>query len=196
MYSALGAGCDVGGRHCHRRFFSPHQDVGTQAPPPQDRRCFVVQEVMPACRRVFHGSFLMAEPRLLEPVYRAEVVYNGTNHPAVMELLAAVADVCLSQTTRADGALLRIKAYLPAAESIGIAAQLEVHGAKCQSVFDHWAPLDPDASLEVIRALRLRKGLSENPPGVDVDSFEEGRPKPDELLTKAADECGRGSVDV
>ena len=82
----------------------------------------------------------------------------------------------IAEEQRPGTPLYNIKAYLPIMESFGFTADLRAGtGGQAfpQSVFDHWqtmngSPLEPgNKTYDIIRAVRKRKGLVEDIPGLD-----------------------------
>jgi elongation factor 2 len=72
--------------------------------------------------------------------------------------------------------MITVKAYLPVNESFGFSADLRAGTAGQafpQCVFDHWqlmngSPTEPGNKVyDIIRAVRKRKGLTEDIPGLD-----------------------------
>jgi elongation factor 2 len=72
--------------------------------------------------------------------------------------------------------MMTVKAYLPVNESFGFTADLRAAtGGQAfpQAVFDHWEPMNGDPLeagnkvYDILRAVRKRKGLVEDIPGLD-----------------------------
>ncbi|KAF5948183.1 hypothetical protein HYC85_014140 [Camellia sinensis] len=122
-------------------------------------------QIIPTARRVAYSAFLMATPRLMEPVYYVEI-------QTPIDCVSAI-----------------YTAFLPVIESFGFETDLRYHTqgqAFCLSVFDHWAivPGDPLDKSIVLRPLepapiqhlarefmvktRRRKGMSED---VSINKF-------------------------
>ncbi|KAI7837170.1 hypothetical protein COHA_008964 [Chlorella ohadii] len=140
-------------------------------------------QVIPTARRVCYSAFLMATPRLMEPVYYVEIQTPADCISAIYTVLAkrrghVTADVpkpgtpifivkvrcsflSLSECS-AFGVLCTpifiVKAFLPVMESFGFETDLRYHTqgqAFCLSVFDHWqiVPGDPLDRSLVLRPL-------------------------------------------
>ncbi|KAF2070872.1 hypothetical protein CYY_007808 [Polysphondylium violaceum] len=139
--------------------------------------------IVPAARSVTHSSFLVATPRLMEPVFVVEVV-------SPIECLSAIETILtrrrghIVQDSPKPGTPLHItKALLPVLDSYGFETDLrsQTQGqAFCLCTFDHWQvvpgdPLDktiklrtlepspqPHLARELLIKTRRRKGLSED----------------------------------
>uniref|UniRef100_A0A803LKM4 SNU114 homolog n=1 Tax=Chenopodium quinoa TaxID=63459 RepID=A0A803LKM4_CHEQI len=138
-------------------------------------------QLIPTARRVAYSAFLMATPRLMEPVYYVEIQTPIDCVSAIYTVLSrrrghVTADVPQPGTPA-------YIAFLPVIESFGFETDLRYHTqgqAFCSSVFDHWAivPGDPLDKSIVLRPLepapiqhlarefmvktRRRKGMSED----------------------------------
>lgn len=131
-------------------------------------------QIMPAIRRSILGSFLTAEPALLEPVYKI-----GVTVPAQW------VGNCISIITRKRGKILAseykgilttIIGYIPVAETFGLTAELRsaTSGhAFWQCTFDHWERVPKNIASEVIKQIRERKGLPLEEPTSDMFIDEE-----------------------
>ncbi|RLI42529.1 elongation factor EF-2 [Candidatus Bathyarchaeota archaeon] len=117
-------------------------------------------QIMPAVRRAILGSFLTAQPVLLEPIYKI-----GISVPAQW------VGECSSIITRKRGRILAseqkgvltmITGYIPVAETFGLSADIRsaTSGhAFWQCTFDHWEKAPESVAAEVIRQIRERRGL-------------------------------------
>ncbi|RLI16085.1 elongation factor EF-2 [Candidatus Bathyarchaeota archaeon] len=118
-------------------------------------------QIMPAVRRAILGSFLTAQPVLLEPIYKI-----GISVPAQW------VGECSSIITRKRGRILAseqkgvltmITGYIPVAETFGLSADIRsaTSGhAFWQCTFDHWEKAPESVAAEVIRQIRERRGLA------------------------------------
>lgn len=158
----------------------------TIAPEPMNRGG---GQMIPTARRVTYSSFLVATPRLMEPIYAVEIQTPADCMSAIYTVLSkrrghVTADVPVPGTP-----VYSVKAFLPAIESFGFETDLRYHTqgqAFCQSYFDHWnvVPGDPLDKSVVLRPLepspvqalarefliktRRRKGMAET---VSVGKF-------------------------
>jgi U5 small nuclear ribonucleoprotein component len=146
-------------------------------------------QIIPTSRRVAYSSFLLATPRLLEPVYHVEVMCPSDAVPAVNAVLTRRRGHVTSDAPRPGTPFVLVKGFIPVMDSFGFETDLRVHTqglAFGVQVFDHWSvvpgdPLDrsvvlrplepsPPAALarEFMVKTRRRKGLAED---VNVTKF-------------------------
>eukprot|EP01117_Protostelium_nocturnum_P010932 TRINITY_DN3951_c0_g2_i2.p1 TRINITY_DN3951_c0_g2~~TRINITY_DN3951_c0_g2_i2.p1 ORF type:complete len:973 (+),score=322.38 TRINITY_DN3951_c0_g2_i2:242-3160(+) len=132
--------------------------------------------------RVSHSAFLMATPRLMEPVFAVEVQAPADCITAVFNVLSRRRGHVTQEIPKPGSPLYTVKAFLPVIDSFGFETDLRSHTqgqAFCLSVFDHWQtvpgdPLDksiilrpleqspiPHLAREFMIKTRRRKGLSE-----------------------------------
>ncbi|GJQ11278.1 hypothetical protein GpartN1_g3069.t1 [Galdieria partita] len=133
-------------------------------------------QIIPTARRCYYGAQLMAEPRLLEPVYLVEIQCPEQAVGAIYGVLNRKRGHVFEEAQRPGTPLFNVKAYLPVSESFGFTADLRsaTSGqAFPQCVFDHWQlvngdPRDPAEKVsEIVKGIRKRKGLKEEIPGID-----------------------------
>ena len=146
-------------------------------------------QIIPTARRVAYSAFLMATPRLMEPVYYVDILGPSDCIPAVYTVLSRRRGHVTQEGPRPGTPLHAMKAYLPVIDSFGFETDMRSHTqgqAFCLSVFDHWAivpgdPLDKNVALrplepqptphlarEFMVKTRRRKGLSED---VTINKF-------------------------
>ncbi|KAG0348168.1 U5 small nuclear ribonucleoprotein component [Podila humilis] len=146
-------------------------------------------QIIPTARRVCYSSFLMATPRLMEPVYSVEVQAPADCVAAVYTVLARRRGHVLKDIPKAGSPLYTVHAVIPVIESFGFETDLRTHTqgqAFAQQMFDHWQtvpgdplnksivlrPLEPSPNQHLARDFmiktRRRKGLSED---VSVNKF-------------------------
>lgn len=156
-------------------------------------------QLIPAARRACYSSFLMASPRLLEPVMAVEVEAPAATVSAVYNVLARRRGHVTSDFPRPGTPMYTVRGFVPAIDTFGLETDMRVHTqgqAMISQVFDHWAPVpgDPLDRSIVLHALepargpalardfmiktRRRKGLSED---VSISKFFD-----DEMLTALA----------
>lgn len=165
-------------------------------------------QIIPTARRTIYSSFLMAEPRIMEPVYMVEIQAPADCVQAVYPVLARRRGHVVHDAPKPGTPFYTIKAFLPAMDSFGFETDLRSYALGqvfCQQVFDHWAvvpgdpldrnvilhPLEPSPPLALARDFmvksRRRKGLSED---VGVSKYLD-----DSMLLKLAQhEAEMGSV--
>lgn len=146
-------------------------------------------QIIPTSRRVAYSSFLLATPRLMEPVYYVEIQAPADCVAPIYTVLSRRRGHVTQDEPKPGTPLYTVKAYIPVIESFGFETDLRAHTqgqAFCVSVFDHWEivpgdPLDksivlrplepapiPSLAREFMVKTRRRKGLSED---VSVNTF-------------------------
>lgn len=146
-------------------------------------------QIIPTSRRACYSSFLMASPRLMEPVYAVSVTGPEDSHTEVYNVLSRRRGHVLSDGPVAGTPLYRVNGLIPVIDSFGFETDLRIktQGSSMVSlVFDNWSivPGDPLDREQIIRPLqpasaqatardfvlktRRRKGLSED---VSVKTF-------------------------
>ena len=146
-------------------------------------------QIIPTSRRACYSSFLMASPRLMEPVYSVSVTGPEDSYMEVYNMLSRRRGHVLSDGPVAGTPLYRVNGLLPVIDSFGFETDLRIktQGSSMVSlVFDSWSivPGDPLDREQIIRPLqpasaqatardfvlktRRRKGLSED---VSVKTF-------------------------
>ncbi|KAK9098455.1 hypothetical protein Syun_025500 [Stephania yunnanensis] len=146
-------------------------------------------QIIPTARRVAYSSFLMATPRLMEPIYYVEIQTPIDCLSAIYTVLSRRRGHVTADVTQPGTPAYIVKALLPVIESFGFETDLRYHTqgqAFCMSVFDHWhiVPGDPLDKSIVLRPLepapmqhlarefmvktRRRKGMSED---VSINKF-------------------------
>lgn len=140
-------------------------------------------QVIPTARRTAYSSFLMATPRLMEPVFKVEIQAPADCVQAVYPVLARRRGHVVQDAPKPGTPFYTIKAFLPIMDSFGFETDLRSYTlgqAFCQQIFDHWAvvpgdpldrnvilhPLEPSPPMALARDFmvktRRRKGLSED----------------------------------
>ncbi|KAI8365252.1 elongation factor 2 [Radiomyces spectabilis] len=133
-------------------------------------------QIIPTCRRVVYASVLTATPGIQEPVYLVEIQCPDSVIGGIYSCLNKRRGQVFSEEQRPGTPMMAVKAYLPVNESFGFTADLRAAtGGQAfpQAVFDHWQemsgnPLEAGNKVyDIIRAVRKRKGLVEDIPGLD-----------------------------
>lgn len=140
-------------------------------------------QVIPTARRVAYSSFLLADPRMMEPVYSTEILAPADAMTAIYNVLARRRGQVISDAPKPGSPFYTVKAVLPVMDSFGFETDLRVHTqgqAFGMQVFDHWAvvpgdpldktiilrPLEPSPPAHLAREFmvktRRRKGLPED----------------------------------
>lgn len=140
-------------------------------------------QIIPTARRVCYSSFLLATPRLLEPVYYVEVQAPADCVAAVYTVLSRRRGHVTRDIPKPGSPLYTVKAHIPVLDANGFETDLRtatLGQAFCQMTFDHWSvvpgdptdtsiqlrPLEPATGQALARDLvlktRRRKGLSDS----------------------------------
>lgn len=140
-------------------------------------------QVIPTARRACYSAFLMASPRLMEPLYACTMTGPQDSVAAVYAALARRRGHVLSDGPVAGTPLYRVHGLVPVIDAFGLETDVRIQtqgqAALCL-VFDRWqkVPGDPLDRAAVVRPLqaadaqatardfvlktRRRKGLSED----------------------------------
>jgi U5 small nuclear ribonucleoprotein component len=115
-------------------------------------------QIIPTARRVAYSSFLLATPRLMEPILFTEIQAPADAIKAIYNVLQRRRGHVTAEVPMPGTPLFSVHAYLPAIESFGFETDLRTHTlgqAFCLSLFDHWAvvPGDPLDKSIVVRPL-------------------------------------------
>ncbi|TYJ58910.1 hypothetical protein B9479_000343 [Cryptococcus floricola] len=140
-------------------------------------------QIIPTARRVCYSSFLLATPRLLEPVYYVEVQAPADCVAAVYTVLSRRRGHVTKDIPKPGSPLYTVKAFIPVLDANGFETDLRtatMGQAFVQMSFDHWSvvpgdptdtsiqlrPLEPAMGQSLARDLvlktRRRKGLSDS----------------------------------
>lgn len=131
-------------------------------------------QIIPTMRRATYAGFLLAEPKIQEPVFLVEIQCPEQAVGGIYSVLNKKRGQVVSEEQRPGTPLFTVKAYLPVNESFGFTGELrQATGGQAfpQMVFDHWAtlgtdPLDPTTKAgEIVLAARKRHGMKEEVPG-------------------------------
>ncbi|AET38061.1 elongation factor 2 Ecym_2319 [Eremothecium cymbalariae DBVPG len=131
-------------------------------------------QIMPTMRRATYAGFLLAEPKIQEPVFLVEIQCPEQAVGGIYSVLNKKRGQVVSEEQRPGTPLFTVKAYLPVNESFGFTGELrQATGGQAfpQMVFDHWAtlntdPLDPSTKAgEIVAASRKRRGMKDEVPG-------------------------------
>lgn len=146
-------------------------------------------QIIPTARRSCYSSFLMASPRLMEPVYGVNMLGPANAVSALYTVLARRRGHVLSDAPVPGTPLYSVKGLVPVIDSFGFETDLRIHTqgqATVSLVFDRWSivpgdPLDKSTKLrplepasaqatarDFVLKTRRRKGLAED---VSVGKF-------------------------
>jgi len=126
-------------------------------------------EIMRAVGKGIFGSFLTANPVLLEPVYKTVI-------SVPLELVGECQKILNRRRGRVSGfeqkgMLAVVEAFVPVSESFGLSQEFRsaMSGrAFWQSSLDHWERVPDKLASKVIVEIRVRKGLSSELPKPEV----------------------------
>lgn len=140
-------------------------------------------QIIPTTRKVCYSSFLTASPRLMEPIYLAEIQAPADCVSALYAVLARRRGHVTQDMPKSGTPLYTIRALIPVIDSCGFETDLRTHTqgqAFVQQVFSHWQmvpgdpldksiilkPLEPNPLPHLARDFmiktRRRKGLGED----------------------------------
>ncbi|MBE7181760.1 MAG: hypothetical protein INR71_11245, partial [Terriglobus roseus] len=146
-------------------------------------------QIIPTARRACYSAFLMAGPRLMEPVYGCAMLGPADAVAATYTVLARRRGHVLADGPVAGTPLYLVRGLIPVIDSFGFETDLRIHTqgqATVSLVFDRWSivpgdPLDKDIKLrplemagaqatarDFVLKTRRRKGLAED---VTVSKF-------------------------
>ncbi|KAH0556207.1 hypothetical protein GP486_005862 [Trichoglossum hirsutum] len=140
-------------------------------------------QIIPTARRACYSSFLMASPRIMEPVYSCIMTGPADSVSSLYTVLARRRGHVLSDGPIAGTPLYLVKGLIPVIDSFGFETDVRIHTqgqATVSLVFDRWSivpgdPLDREIKLrplepapaqatarDFVLKTRRRKGLSED----------------------------------
>ncbi|KAJ9297602.1 hypothetical protein DTO271G3_4377 [Paecilomyces variotii] len=140
-------------------------------------------QIIPTARRAVYSSFLMASPRLMEPIYRCAMTGPADAVASIYTVLSRRRGHVLSDGPIAGTPLYSVSGLIPVIDSFGFETDLRIHTqgqATVSLVFDKWSvvpgdPLDRDVKLrplemappmatarDFVLKTRRRKGLAED----------------------------------
>ncbi|EAU38657.1 hypothetical protein ATEG_00011 [Aspergillus terreus NIH2624] len=146
-------------------------------------------QIIPTARRAIYSSFLMASPRLMEPIYSCTMTGPADAVASVYTVLSRRRGHVLSDGPIAGTPLYSVRGLIPVIDSFGFETDLRIHTqgqASVSLVFDKWSvvpgdPLDREVKLkplemapamatarDFVLKTRRRKGLAED---VTVSKF-------------------------
>ncbi|KAJ1026776.1 hypothetical protein NDA16_002073 [Ustilago loliicola] len=140
-------------------------------------------QIIPTSRRACYSAFLMATPRLMEPIYEVEVQTPADGIAAVYTLLAKRRGHVVKDSPKPGSTLYTVEAFIPVIDANGFETDLRIAtqgSAFCLMLFSHWSivpgnptdssirlrPLEPAPPLGLAKDFTLktrrRKGLTDN----------------------------------
>jgi len=122
-------------------------------------------QILPMTWRPIWCSFLLSNPKLLEPIISFECKVPNQFVSSVIAIVQKRRGKILDMVTEED--MVIVKAEMPVAESFGLADELRssTQGrAFWATQFSRWAPVPESMQADIIRQIRERRGLSATPP--------------------------------
>ncbi|MFN3621920.1 MAG: elongation factor EF-2, partial [Nitrososphaerales archaeon] len=135
--------------------FVPHEDPAHRT----------YAQLMPATRRAILGALLSADPVLLEPMLGIEVKCPADMIGAVAGVISAKRGKTLNIIQKETMAI--IEGEVPASETFDLSEVMRgatAGKAIWNTHFKSWSPVPSSIMMNVIREIRKRKGLPEEPP--------------------------------
>jgi elongation factor 2 len=122
-------------------------------------------QILPMTWRPIWCSFLLSDPKLLEPILNFECKVPNQFVSNVIAIVQKRRGKILDMVNEED--MVIVKAEMPVAESFGLADELRssTQGrAFWATQFSRWAPVPESMQAEIIAQIRKRRGLSPTPP--------------------------------
>lgn len=120
--------------------------------------------VVPAASRAMRGAFLMAEPTLMEPVYRVDISGRNIINKAY-SVIGQRSGVVVEASDAAIAALVPVRCATGLADALRHATQGHAY---CSTVYNGMQPVPAEDVAEVIGGARRRKNLKETLPAADT----------------------------
>jgi elongation factor 2 len=130
-------------------------------------------QILPMTWRPIWCSFLLSDPKLLEPLISFECKVPNQFVSSVIATIQKRRGKILDMVNEED--MIIVKAEMPVSESFGLAEELRssTEGrAFWATQFSRWAQVPEQMQPEIISQIRERRGLSLNPPRAE-EFFEE-----------------------
>ena len=122
-------------------------------------------QILPMTWRPIWCSFLLSDPKLLEPLISFECKVPNEFVSSVIAIVQKRRGKILDMINEED--MIIVKAEMPVAESFGLAEELRssTQGrAFWATQFSRWAPVPEQMQAEIIKQIRERRGLAPTPP--------------------------------
>merc|ERR1711964_23628 len=84
-------------------------------------------QIIPTARRCCYSAFLLATPRLMEPVYYVEITTPADCITAIYNVLSKRRGHVLEDLAKHGTPIFTVKAFLPIIESFGLETDLRYH---------------------------------------------------------------------
>ena len=115
-------------------------------------------QIIPTARRACYSSFLLASPRLMEPLYSVSMLGPADAVSATYTVLARRRGHVLSDAPVPGTPLYRVDGLVPVIDSFGFETDLRIHTqgqATVSMVFDRWQVVPGDPLDTTIRVNKL-----------------------------------------
>jgi elongation factor 2 len=122
-------------------------------------------QILPMTWRPIWCSFLLSDPKLLEPIISFECKLPNDFVSSVIAIVQKRRGRIIDMVNEED--MVVVKAEMPVAESFGLADELRssTQGrAFWATQFSRWAPVPESMQADIISQIRERRGLSPLPP--------------------------------
>jgi elongation factor 2 len=122
-------------------------------------------QMMPAVRQALFAGILSANPTLMEPISLIQVRVPTPEMGNVTGLLSKKRGSI--RNVEQDGPIVNVTGFIPVAESLGLSQEMRAATsgkAFWQMTFDHYSPVPDSMLLDIVRKVRIRKGMSPDPP--------------------------------
>ncbi|MGB8780377.1 MAG: elongation factor EF-2 [Candidatus Bathyarchaeia archaeon] len=130
-------------------------------------------QILPMTWRPIWCSFLLSDPKLLEPLISFECKVPNQFVSSIIATVQKRRGKILDMTNEED--MIIVKAEMPVSESFGLAEELRssTEGrAFWATQFSRWAQVPEQMQPEIVKQIRERRGLSPTPPRAE-EFFEE-----------------------
>merc|ERR1719473_57036 len=118
-------------------------------------------QMIPTCRRNYYAGQLKADPRMMEPVFLAEIQTREDVMGGIYGVLNKRRGIILGDEQRPGTPIITIKSYLPVLESFGFTDALRA--ATGGQAFPRDPLKEGDKVYDIVCGIRKRKGLKEQP---------------------------------
>jgi len=127
-------------------------------------------QIINTARRVLLAAMLVASPRVVEPVYMADIQTEQEVVGKIYSCLAQRRGGVTEEMPKVGTPLCLVKGWLPVLESFGFASEVrEATSGRAfpQLIFDHWQVMDEERGIQVAMDVRKRKHMKEALPVID-----------------------------
>lgn len=124
-------------------------------------------QMIPTANRVLYAAILAASPRLVEPMYLADIQTEQEVAGKIYGYMSMRRGSIIEEVPKTGTPLCLLRGYLPVLESFGFTSELrEATSGRAfpQLLFDHWKVMDEDRGIQVVMDVRKRKHLKDNIP--------------------------------